>query len=323
LPDYTGLPLDLYQYRTPGSICNANAEVNTIVTEFNNSKITIVPHILIEGCFYECIFCGSSNTRDLFILSPKKAVECLRHIKEKYGIKYFFFLNPLINISKKYINDFCGEIINSKLDILWTDCARADNIDRDMLLKMRKAGCIRLIYGLETASPKLLKYIEKNISLKRLEDILRFTDEAGILTGLEIICGFPGETQEDLQMTVDFINKNKAHLNFIYCNILFMDKGSKLYLSPGKYGIKNVAQVNYRENELRDLKFGYDEVDGLCWKERLNYMIKAYDLLEKTRKEGFNFLSYVNEHLMFYLYSKFNDKKKVVNIYNEITKVMA
>jgi len=315
-PDYSDLPLHLYQYGNSRTVYGAGAEPGTTVNEFNNSRLMVAPFMLMEGCFYECIFCSCSDTADVSTLTPAKAVERLGDLSRRYGIKNFFFLNSLINISKKYVNEFCDEIINSKLDILWSDCARADNLDRDMLIKMRKAGCVRLIYGMETASPKLLEYIDKGISLRRLEDILRWTDEAGIMSGLEIICGFPGETQEDLRMTVDYIKKNSAYLNTVYCNTLSLYQGSKLYSFPEKYGLKNITE---NCSCGADTKTGYDEINGLRWEDRLKEANRAFGYIaENIRDKNFNVFSNEYEHLMFYLYSKFDDKNKVVKTFNEI-----
>ena len=323
-PDYGGLPRHLYGYRSSRALEGAGAELSEIVEGFNKSDISIAPYMLMEGCFYECIFCACSNTKEIFSLSPKQAVAQLRELNEKYGIRYFFFLNRLINVSKKFMNEFCDELIASKLDILWSDCARADNLDRELLLKMRKAGCVRLIYGLETASPRLLKFIDKRIKPERLEDIIRWTDEAGILSGLEIILGFPGETREDLQITVDFINRNKAYLNTVYCNILYVEKTSKLYSFPERYGIKNLSDVAYSDASLSNLKLGYDEINGLSWEERLKYMARAHDyVLAETGNEDFKPLYYEHEHLMFYLYSKFKDKKKIVDVFNAIGRAVS
>ena len=102
----------------------------------------------------------------------------MKELKEEYNTSFFFFLSSTINISKKYINELCDEIIKNNLNIYWSDCARFNEMDKETLIKMRKAGCIRLIYGLETASPKMLKYIDKRITLEQASRVIKETHEA-------------------------------------------------------------------------------------------------------------------------------------------------
>ncbi len=158
-----------------------------------------------------------------------------------------------------------------------------------------------------------------------MEDILRWTDEAGILNGLEIISGFPGETQEDLQATVDFLLRNGERLDQVYCTTLYLEKVSKLFAAPEKYGITNVAKADSRRDpslgSMSDFKF--DEIGGLPWKEKRRAADADFEyLMDRTKDVGFRLPSYEAEHLIFYLYSKFNDKRKIVSLLKRAAAVM-
>ncbi|MCB4792705.1 MAG: tetratricopeptide repeat protein [Elusimicrobia bacterium] len=330
IPDYNGLQLSYYVYQNQRKqkLSDTQNGVKSILEDFNNSEIIVAPFILLEGCSNECAFCVDSAPNMLLSLNPKKVIEYLKNFKEKYAVKYFFFLDNTINVSKKYINELCDGIINSELDILWCDCARADNLDRETLLKMRKAGCIRLVYGLETASPRLLRYINKEINLKRLEKILSWTNEAGIWSGIEIICGFPHETRDDLKMTIDFLNRNKSLINTTYYNIFHLQFESRMYSDHKCYGIKNISKIDtykYVRNELKGLsQFSFDETEGLKWKYKLTDMIEGYDYVLKEM--GMNEIersNYELEHFLFYLYSKYSNKIDVAKVYDKINKAYA
>ncbi|MCB4791361.1 MAG: tetratricopeptide repeat protein [Elusimicrobia bacterium] len=325
IPDFNGLPLALYEYRNkwePGAGCDK--ETKDSIVGFNNSRTLVSPYVMMEGCSHECAFCCDSTSDILLSLDPKKAVEYMSKLNKIYGIKYFLFLNNTINLSKKYINELCDEIINSGLDILWCDCARGDNLDSQTLFKMRKAGCIRLIYGMETASPRLLKYVDKEINLKRLEDIISWTDEAGIWTGIEIICGFPHETKEDIEMTVDFLNKNKKHINWIYYNIFKLLPTSRINSDRKKYGIENVfindEAKQYVSARLRtSLESAFDEIGGLRWGDKIKQMVERYDyVVDKTKVNGKSLPDYEMEHFLFYLYSKYKDKNEILRVFNKV-----
>ena len=323
-PDFTGLPIEMYRYKNLWKLDNSDEGVRKILDEINNSKVLIATFRLIEGCPYDCIYCNLSKGNILRILSLEKSIHYLKKLKEEYNITGFFFLNNTVNISKKYINDFCDKMIKSRLNILWCDSARPDNLDRDTLFKLREAGCIRLIYGMETGCPTLLKYINKQISLKRLEDIIRWTDEAGIWVGLDTICCLPYERKKDLEMTVDFIKRNKKYINTVFYNLFQLRAGSKLYLNPEKYGIKNISEVNYCKHPRRDIlslvRHGYDEIDGLKWEDKLKQMIEYYDyFFNETKIKGSSFPTYEVEPFLFFLYSKFKDKRDIVRIFNKVS----
>ncbi|MBN1823505.1 MAG: radical SAM protein [Endomicrobiales bacterium] len=322
--DYDGLPFHLYEYANDKRTTPDDKEFECILDGFNNSRLKVAEFELMDGCFYECIFCCLSNVKEVFILSPKEAVDQLCELKEKYGISNFMFMNSMINLSKKYVNDFCDEIISRKLDILWSDCARADNLDRDTLNKMSRAGCVRLIYGMESASPRLLRYMNKGLRMGRIEDVLRWTHEAGILVGIELICGFPGETKEDLDMTIDFVKRNKEHLDMCYCNVLYVRNTMRFFSEANKYGVHNFRNVRYYDELNCSVKLGYDEIGGLCWEDKFKEMQEHIKyMVDKAQKErDFYRFEYEVEHFMFYLFSKINDRNRARYLFRKAKKYL-
>jgi len=256
-------------------------------------------------------------------MPPPKVVPYLRELKQRYNPTGFFFLSDTINISKRYIDALCNEIISNKLEVLWSDCARVDYLDRDLIFKLRRAGCIRLIYGIETASPRMLEYINKNVDLERLEKVLKWTDEAGIWTGLEIICGLPHEREEDINSTILFLNKNRKYINRIYYNVFDLKNRSKLFQDPVRYNIKNITGLyQYPKDDEsmfnRDyIHFGFDEIGGLNWKDKEKQMLYSYNkVVKEIGEEPFPYLE--EEHFLFFLYSKYQDKNKISSIFNQV-----
>jgi hypothetical protein len=249
----------------------------------------------------------------MYVLDPATVALHLKELQEEYNPTGFFFLSDTINISRQYINALCDEIIKNKTSILWSDCARADNLDRDTLFKMRQAGCIRLIFGIETASPRLLKHVNKGIGVKRLETTLKWADEAGIWTGVEIICGLPHEKDSDVEETIAFLNKNKRYINTLYINQFDLRDGS-IFLSQAKnLGIENISIIDqYANAEFSNFhKYGYDEIGGLRWPDKKNQVLLSYKKISVNTCGNAGCPPYELEHLLFFLYNKFNNKKLV------------
>ncbi|MFH1800257.1 MAG: radical SAM protein, partial [Candidatus Omnitrophota bacterium] len=315
-PDFSGLPMNKYRY---SEFTHDLDESCKILEKFDQSGTLLLPFKFIRGCPHECAFCTMSNNKIMFVLDAPTVALYLKELQEEHHPTGFFFLSDTLNISKQYVNELCDEIIKNKTKILWSDCARADNLDKDTLFKMRQAGCIRLIYGIETASTRLLKYVRKGISLKKLEDTLKWSDEAGIWTGVEIICGLPHEQERDIEETIAFLNKNKRYIDTLYINQFDLRDGSMLLSRAKELGIENVSRIDqYATEEFSNFhKYKYDEIDGLRWPDKRKQIVHSYKkLLDQT--EGNDFFSYELEHLLFFLYHQFGDKQKVRQMYDEI-----
>ncbi len=317
-PDFSGLPVEKYRVRK--EVLGCPDGIKKIIDKFESSNAIILPYKFIKGCPFECIFCSSSNRELVHVLSPEETASHLKSLQEEYCPTGFFFLSDTINISKRYINEFCDEIINAKTKIRWSDCARADNLDRETLFKMRKAGCIRLIFGMETASQKLLRYVNKKIDLKQLENALKWSDEAGIWSGVEVICGLPHENEEDIESTIAFLNTNKKYINRIYLNYFDLREGTPLYKTPDQYGLKRIFEVDrYAKKDFSSyVRFGFDEIDGLEWPDKEKEIEYSLKKVQESCTQGFRY--FTDEHLLFFLYSNFDDKKEIKSIYLKILK---
>ena len=317
-PDFSGLPIE--KYRSKDEVLGYPSDIEEIMRGFQKTGVLLLPYRFTRGCPFECIFCISSTQKLSHALSSEEIVRHLKSLQEEYNPTGFFFLNDTINISKKYINELCDEIIANKLKILWSDCARIDNLDKDTLFKMRAAGCIRLIFGMETASPRLLKYIDKKIDLRKLEDVLRWTDEAGIWAGVEVIGGFPHEKQEDIDATISFLNANEKYINRIYLNHFDLRQNSVLYNSPQKYGLERIFKVDQcTEKDFSSyVEYGFDEANGLCWEDKARQVEFSVKMVQESCAKGQRF--FTDEHLLFYLYSYFDNKDDIKSVYLKIIK---
>ncbi|MFC1666956.1 tetratricopeptide repeat protein [Candidatus Omnitrophota bacterium] len=320
-PDFSGLPMDRYMYRGKNSFSH-NESLYKIVEEFNSSRTLLLPFKFIKGCPNECVFCPEATNRIIYSLSPRKVAIYLKELQEEHNPTGFFFLSDTMNLSRQYANEICKHIIKNKVRTLWTDSVRPDNLDKATIFKMREAGCIRLVFGMETSSATLLKYVDKKISLMALENILRWSDEAGIWTGVEIISGLPHETERDIDGTVAFLNRNKQYINSIYFNQFGLRDGSLIRQDPGRFGIENIREVcQYADGEFTYFhKYGYDETNGLKWEEKKKQILCSHKKLLHSTWEMPSFPIYEFEHFLFFLYARFDDKQKIYSILNEVAK---
>ena len=323
-PDFDGLPLEQYRYK---SICSDyshySEDMAGIMKGFDNSNLSVFPLKFIRGCPFGCIFCTSSGDNKMRAVAPSQVADYIEGLQDKYGAENFFFLSDTINFSRGFIDRLCDEIIKRGLRIQWTDCARINKMDGALLQKMRRAGCIRLIYGMETASQNLLNYIQKNIDLDEMGRVLNLSHEADIWCGVEVISGLPYEREEDIDATVDFINSRREFIDRVYIEPFTVRDWSRLLLYPEQFGITNIKRVDQYAKDKKNessldryfVKYGFDEINGLDWEKKKEQINHSFQKTEYLLEQG-QFPHYEEEHFLFYLYSFFKDKTTIRKIYN-------
>ena len=137
------------------------------------------------------------------------------------------------------MNRICDLIIERNLDISWTtpNGVYVTTLDRDLLFKMKKSGCYQLAFGIESGNEHILRdIIHKPLPLARTKDVIRYAREIGIWTHGFFVIGFPGETGEMIQDSLDFARN--ANLDSAYFSIATPFHGTELYSLMAKEGIE-------------------------------------------------------------------------------------
>ena len=314
-PDFDGLPLDRYKYRGLKSDYFSDNTLREVMEEFNRSEVFLLPFRFIKGCTNRCIFCASSVGGLIHAVNPETVALWLEELQVKYDPTGYLFLNDTLNVSKKYLDELCDQIIKRKLNLLWSDCVRTDRLDKDSIYKLRDAGCIRMVFGMETASRKLLDYIKKDIDLKQLEEMLRWADKAGIWTGIEIISGLPYENEKDVDETVSFLKRNKKYVDALYYNAFNIKDTSLIQAYPERYKINNIFELSsYEDGFSTFVKYGFDETSGLKWPQKKKQIISAVNkIIENFGSSPFPEHEY--ESFLFFLYSRYKDKQTIKNLF--------
>ncbi len=156
-----------------------------------------------RGCPFSCKYCYV-NIRRYRLRSLDSLVNEIRRCME-LGIGEFFFMDDLFNISKKRVRDFSQRILDEGLDIRWVFRGRVDQVDLEVLRLARKAGCIRIHYGVESGVPEVLKRVGKGTDLAMIRAALSATRRAGIEVASNIMIGLPDETPERTGETIRFV----------------------------------------------------------------------------------------------------------------------
>ena len=216
---------------------------NRIYWQFISQRKNFTNMLTSTGCPFNCKFCNESGGK----YKPRKLSNVISEIKEchdKYGIKEIDFFDRTFTIDKKRVKEICDEMIKNKLDISWSCRSRIDTVDRETLEIMKKAGCFAVFYGIESADEKVLKNLNKNITVKQVKDVIRLTRDAGIKPLGFFMFGSPGDTEESMKKTIDFA----ASLNLKYAT--FTKTIAKQKSSYDNMNIKNTKYDYWKEYVL-------------------------------------------------------------------------
>lgn len=160
-----------------------------------------------RGCPFRCSFCDRPNMGKIFRRRSARNVvdemqECL-----KLGIKEIFIYDDTFTVDKQRVIDICNEILKRKLKFSWDIRARVDTVNEEMLTLLKKAGCKRIHYGVEAGTERILKILNKNITLDQVTKAFKMTRKIGIETLAYFMIGSPTETREDILTTIKFAKK--------------------------------------------------------------------------------------------------------------------
>jgi radical SAM superfamily enzyme YgiQ (UPF0313 family) len=159
-----------------------------------------------RGCPNNCVYCSNSRS-GLRLMNPKKFIDEVEYLHKTYDYQGFDFWDDTLTMVREHAVEICNEIIKRKLDIVWYARARVNTVDKELLELMKKAGCIRISFGVESGSPRILKVIKKNITIEQVMNAVRWSSEVGMSVVTNFMVNLPEETPDDLQQTISVMKE--------------------------------------------------------------------------------------------------------------------
>jgi len=242
------------------------------------SKYFVYQHLsMSRGCPGKCTFCGSPRFWDNSIIRFHSALWFADEVQTlvKKGVTHFYISDDTFTMDKNRVIEFCNHLITKKLDITWNAISRTDFIDEDILLVMRKAGCIQLSFGVESGSKKIRKFLGKPIKQEKIIRAFSLTVSYGILARAYFIYGSPKETDQTINESIDLLNIIKPLAAIFYMLVIF--PGTHLYQSAVNKGL---VTDDIWHQKIEDLPFF--EID-----ENLDFT-KVKSFGDRLRSEFYN-----------------------------------
>ena len=172
-------------------------------------KLAAFPVATSRGCVFWCDFCTTVRMagRKYRKRSPKNVVDELEHLHKTYGAEEFTFYDDVFTGNQSRTQEICDEIINRKLKVKWNCETRVDMVTKELLLKMKEAGCTDIWFGIESGSQRVIDAMRKGISVEQTMRAFKWAKEVGLVTIGFVVVGFPGETKESIWETVKVVKK--------------------------------------------------------------------------------------------------------------------
>lgn len=165
----------------------------------------VVPMQASYGCPYDCTFCNFMKDRRLMGVKPLDKLTEELQIVERRGAKYVWFVDDNFRLGKNDLKKVCQHFIDQKIKLKWKSFIRVSALENMDMELLKKAGCIEVQLGLESADPVLLKKMNKKAKPELYADVVRKLMKAGINCSCYFLFGFPGETEETVKHTINFI----------------------------------------------------------------------------------------------------------------------
>ncbi len=244
------------------------------------------PVITTRGCPYSCTFCSNNSAirahNPYRRHSPEYIAAMIGELHDRYAINHFKFLDELSFLSRDDVVRLLDALEPLKLGVTYEAICRVGLFTEDDLAltrRMRSLGFERLFYSLESGSPKILKLMNKNISVEDFFRQKKVLDMAGISSGTNVIVGYPTETAEDIDLTFEACLRNGIMPSVCF---LLPIPGSEMYdyalekgyIEDEKDYIFNIGEQQYLKINMSALS------DDRLQSHTINHLKRIRDALD-------------------------------------------
>lgn len=198
MPRWDMMPPDKYPHATMGSF-------------FKNFPIAFI--VTSRGCPFQCTFCASKPVvgRNIRFRSVENVLEEIRFVSRTYGIKEFHILDDNFTLNRERAFEICRRVIEEKIPITFyaVNGLRLDTLDKELLSTMKEAGFFAINVGIESGAQRILDHMKKNLKKELVREKTNLISSMGFMVSGLFIVGYPAETREDIEETIEFAKSLK------------------------------------------------------------------------------------------------------------------
>jgi anaerobic magnesium-protoporphyrin IX monomethyl ester cyclase len=237
---------------------------------------TMTSMISSRGCPFKCDFCSRPVFGESFRSRSATNIVDEMELISKLGYDSIWFADDCFTMSKDRVIKICDEIIRRDLQINWQCLSRVDTRDHEMFLAMKKAGCRKIFFGVESGDKRILKLMKKNVEIPAAREAICNASSVGIDTGAFFIIGYPGESNDTILNTIRF--GTSLPLDYLSFTLPYPIPGTGLYdkvkdvlRAPSKKKIRLVDHELHFKSEFSEFKLKFAIV-----KATVQFRIRKY-----------------------------------------------
>jgi radical SAM PhpK family P-methyltransferase len=200
-----------------------------------------------RSCAFKCSFCRYPALAGQLSLANLETIENNLRFLDAVNVRNIVFIDDTFNVPLPRFKNLCRMMIRNRFSFDWYSFFRCSNSDIEAFDLMRESGCRGVFLGIESADPQILKNMNKFADVDKYREGIRQLREREIVTFASIIVGFPGETRQSVERTIDFLEEAaptfyRAETYYHYTNVPIHDQAAH-------YGIKG-AGYSWRHNTM-------------------------------------------------------------------------
>ena len=162
--------------------------------------------ITSRGCMYQCSYCDRSVFQKGFRYNSAAYIyEHMKYLRDKFGVRHVNIYDDLFTANRKRVVELCEKLTRQSLGINFNCAVRVGYTDDDLLKMLKESGCVMVSLGIESADPQMLARHKSGVSLDDVRDTVSRIQAAGLRAKGLFMMGLPGETEESINHTSDFI----------------------------------------------------------------------------------------------------------------------
>jgi len=259
-PDRTLIDRTLYRTKSFLSYSNNTGSIHTT-----------------RGCPGRCIFCASGHKlrAPLRFRSIANVMEEIDLLVNEYDVDYLLIKDDTFTWKKSRVEEFCNELKKRHPSLKWHCMGRVNNVDYDLLKKMKDAGLNDIFFGIESGNKDILKRSQKGITLEQAQKAVKACDKLKISSYGGFIIGLPGDTRETMEQTIQFAKS--LPLTMAGFSVMIPYPGTKAY--EDYFNIEQNASVDYRKFMTGtgvDFVEGYTGLEGIAVSELPDIVLNAH-----------------------------------------------
>lgn len=269
-PDYTDLKLD--QYISVIEIANP---MHSLWSDGRWNKLTMA-----HGCYWgKCTFCDISldYIKIYEPISAKILVDRMEELIKTTGETGFHFVDEAA--PPALMREVALEILRRNLVVTWwTNIRFEKSFTRDLCYLLKLSGCVAVSGGLEVASDRLLKLIDKGISVEQVAKVTRNFTEAGIMIHAYLMYGYPTQTIQETIDSMEMVRQlfEMGILQSGFWHQFAMTAHSPVGLNPEEFGVTPIKQeILFANNDIDftdKTGINHDKFSSGLKKSLFNYM---------------------------------------------------